>query len=47
VLDEAMSKAFAATKCQALTAELRVRYRRYVSTGEGLRVRGWIVTRDG
>ncbi len=45
VLDEAMSKAVAATKCQALTAELRVRYRHYVSTGEALHVRGWIVTR--
>ncbi len=45
VLDEAMSKAVAATKYQALTAELRVRYRHYVSTGEALHVRGWIVTR--
>ena len=45
VLDEAMSKAVAATRCQALTAELRVRYRHFVSTGEALHVRGWIVTR--
>jgi acyl-coenzyme A thioesterase PaaI-like protein len=45
VLDEAMSKAVAATRCPALTAELRVRYRHYVSTGEALHVRGWIVKR--
>jgi acyl-coenzyme A thioesterase PaaI-like protein len=45
VLDEAMSKAVAATKCEALTGELRVRYRRSVSTGETLHVRGWIVKR--
>ena len=45
VLDEAMSKAVAAAKCQALTGELRVRYRHYVSTGEALHVRGWIVKR--
>jgi uncharacterized protein (TIGR00369 family) len=45
VLDEAMSKAVAATGCQALTGELRVRYRRAVSTGETLHIRGWIVKR--
>jgi len=45
VLDEAMSKAVAATGCEALTGELRVRYRRHVSTGEPLRIRGWIVKR--
>lgn len=45
VLDEAMSKAVAATKCEALTGELRVRYRHHVATGEILHVRGWIVNR--
>jgi acyl-coenzyme A thioesterase PaaI-like protein len=45
VLDEAMSKAVAATNCEALTGELRVRYRRTVVTGEILHVRGWIVKR--
>ena len=36
-----MSSAAATT----LTGELRVRYRHYVSTGETLHVRGWIVKR--
>jgi acyl-coenzyme A thioesterase PaaI-like protein len=45
VLDEAMSKAVAATKCKALTGELRVRYRHHVATGETLHVRGWVVKR--
>ncbi len=45
VLDEAMSKAVAATKCEALTVDLRVRYRHHVTTGETLHVRGWIVKR--
>jgi acyl-coenzyme A thioesterase PaaI-like protein len=43
VLDEAMSKAVAAMNCEALTGELRVRFRRHVEAGETLRVRGWIV----
>jgi acyl-coenzyme A thioesterase PaaI-like protein len=43
VLDEAMSKTVAAAQCEALTGELRVRYRHYVATGETLHVRGWIV----
>jgi acyl-coenzyme A thioesterase PaaI-like protein len=45
VLDEAMSKAVAATKSEALTGELRVRFRHTVSTGETLCIRGWIVRR--
>jgi acyl-coenzyme A thioesterase PaaI-like protein len=46
VLDEAMSKAIIARHCEALTAELRVRFRRRVSPGAGvLRVRGWVVER--
>lgn len=43
VLDEAMSKAVAAIKCEALTGELRIRFRHHVSTGESLRIRGWVV----
>jgi acyl-coenzyme A thioesterase PaaI-like protein len=45
VLDEAMSKAVAASGAEALTAELRVRFRRHVATGESYRVRGWVVRR--
>jgi len=45
VLDEAMSKAVAATRCEALTGELRVRFRHRVAAGESLRIRGWIVKR--
>lgn len=45
VLDETMSKAVAATGCEALTGELRVRFRRCVTSGERLQVRGWIVRR--
>ncbi len=43
VLDEAMSKAVAAMNHEALTAELRVRFRHHVAAGEDLRVRGWVV----
>ena len=43
VLDEAMSKAVAAMNYEALTGELRVRFRRHVEAGETLRIRGWIV----
>jgi acyl-coenzyme A thioesterase PaaI-like protein len=46
VLDEAMSKAVAATGSQALTAELRVRFRRHVISGDALLIRGWIVKRN-
>jgi acyl-coenzyme A thioesterase PaaI-like protein len=42
VLDEAMSKAVVATGCEALTAELRVRFRRPVPSWEPLQVRGWV-----
>lgn len=44
VLDEAMAKAVAAVE-NALTGELRVRFRHPVAPGEDLRVRGWIVER--
>ena len=45
VLDEAMSKAVAATQGEALTAELRVRYHHHVEAGEDLYIRGWVVER--
>ena len=43
VLDEAMSKAVAAMNYEALTGELRVRFRCHVAAGENLRIRGWVV----
>ena len=43
VLDEAMSKALIARGHEALTAELRVRFKDKVSVGDALRVRGWVV----
>ncbi len=46
VLDEAMSKAVAGMGLQALTAELRVRFRRHVPSGTAFFVRGWIVSRN-
>lgn len=46
VLDEAMSKAVAATGIEALTAELRIRYRLPVQSGTSFQIRGWIVRRS-
>ncbi len=46
VLDEAMSKSVAATGHAALTAELRVRFRRQVTSGSTFFIRGWIVNRN-
>jgi acyl-coenzyme A thioesterase PaaI-like protein len=46
VLDEAMSKAVAATGTEALTAEIRVRFRHHVDTGKVFQIRGWIVKRS-
>ena len=43
VLDEAMSKAVAAMNYEALTGELKVRFRHHVAAGETLRIRGWVV----
>jgi acyl-coenzyme A thioesterase PaaI-like protein len=43
VLDEAMSQAVIARGFEALTAEIRVRFRRHVAPGDCLRVRGWVV----
>jgi Thioesterase superfamily len=45
VLDEAMSKAVIARDWEALTADLRVRFRGRVSPGERLHIRGWVVDR--
>ena len=45
ILDEAMSKAVTASGTQALTGELRVRFRHHVAPGEALQIRGWIVER--
>lgn len=41
VLDESMAKAVAASGAEALTAELRVRFRRHVAAGAALRICGW------
>ena len=46
VLDEAMAKAVTAAGYEALTGELRVRFRHHVRPGEELRIRGWIVARS-
>jgi hypothetical protein len=46
VLDEAMSKAIIARQWEALTVDLRVRFRGRVSPGEGLHVRGWIIKKQ-
>ena len=45
VMDEAMSQAIMARDWEAVTAELNVRYRAYVSPGESLFVSGWLVSR--
>jgi len=46
ILDEAMAKAVIAMEIEALTAELRVRFRRLVATGQPVRVKGWISSRN-
>ena len=46
VLDEAMAKVVAELEGGALTAELRVRFRRQVRSGERLRICGWIASRN-
>jgi acyl-coenzyme A thioesterase PaaI-like protein len=45
VLDEAMSQAIIARGWEALTVELKVRFRGRVAPGDGLQVRGWVVDR--
>lgn len=46
VLDEAMAKAVVAAEVEALTAELRVRFRRHVVSGSRVQIRGWIDSRN-
>ena len=46
VLDEAMAKAVVAGEVEALTAELRVRFRRHVASGSKVQIRGWIDSRN-
>lgn len=46
LLDEAMSKAVALSGCTALTAELKVRYRRPSSSGQEYAIRGWVIDRQ-
>lgn len=46
VLDEAMAKVVAGMKVQALTCELKVRFRRPVIAGESLTISGWSLARD-
>lgn len=43
---QAMSKAVSSSGCEALTAELQVRFRRPVASGQSFLVRGWIVRRS-
>ena len=45
VLDDAMSKSVAVLQCEALTGELRVRFRRHVAPGEKLQIREWVAAR--
>ena len=45
VLDESMAKAVVAIGQEALTAELRVRFRRHVAAGMPVQVRGWVAGR--
>jgi len=44
VLDEAMAKAVVSLGLEALTGELRVRFRHYVASGEPVRITGWVVS---
>jgi acyl-coenzyme A thioesterase PaaI-like protein len=46
VLDEAMAKVVDASGTEALTAELRVRFRQQVLSGSPVPVRGWIESRN-
>lgn len=46
VLDEAMSKAIIAREWEALTADLRVRFRGRVAPEERLHVRSWVIEKQ-
>lgn len=45
VMDEAMAKAVVRRGWHALTAELRLRLRKHIATGDTIRIRGWVVER--
>jgi len=47
VLDEAMAKAVVSLGLEALTGDLRVRFRHHVVPGEPLRIHGWVVSHRG
>ena len=47
VLDEAMAKAVISLGLEALTGDLRVRFRHYVTPDESLRITGWVVSHRG
>ena len=47
VLDEAMAKAVISLGLEALTGDLRVRFRHYVTPDESLRITGWVVAHRG
>ncbi|HOF87455.1 MAG TPA: PaaI family thioesterase [Armatimonadota bacterium] len=47
VLDEAMAKAVVSLGLEALTGDLRVRFRQYVVPDEPLRITGWVVSHRG
>lgn len=46
VLDEAMSKAVIAREWEALTADLRVRFRGRVTPGERMHLCGWVTSKQ-
>lgn len=46
VLDEAMSKAIIAQNWEALTVELRIRFRGRIAPGDHLYVHGWVVEKQ-
>ncbi|MGO8720328.1 MAG: PaaI family thioesterase [Acidobacteriaceae bacterium] len=46
LLDEAMSKAIIASGMEAFTAELRVRFKQKLHTGETVQIRGWMVQKQ-
>ena len=46
VLDEAMSKAIIARDWEALTADLRIRFRGRIAPGDDLSVHGWVVKKQ-
>jgi acyl-coenzyme A thioesterase PaaI-like protein len=46
ILDEAMSKAIISGGHEALTADLRIRFRKKVCVGDVMSVSGWVVSID-